>query len=46
MGQRAQDLFEQQGIEIVVGVSLPTPERLADDYLAGKLRGGANSCDH
>jgi predicted Fe-Mo cluster-binding NifX family protein len=46
MGQRAQTLFEQQGIEVVVGVPAATPEKLVGDYLAGELRGGANICDH
>lgn len=46
MGQRAQDLFAEQGIEVVVGAPATTPERLMDDYLAGELRGGANLCDH
>jgi NifU-like protein involved in Fe-S cluster formation/predicted Fe-Mo cluster-binding NifX family protein len=46
MGQRAQSLFADQGIEVVVGVPAATPEELASDYLAGELRGGANSCDH
>jgi predicted Fe-Mo cluster-binding NifX family protein len=46
MGQRAQDLFAGQGIEVMVGVPAATPERLVEDYLAGDLRGGANTCDH
>jgi predicted Fe-Mo cluster-binding NifX family protein len=46
MGQRAQDLFTGQGIEVVVGVPAATPEQLVTDYLAGELRGGVNSCDH
>ena len=46
MGQRAQDLFGRQGIEVVVGVPAATPEQLVTDYLAGELRGAVNSCDH
>jgi predicted Fe-Mo cluster-binding NifX family protein len=46
MGRRAQNLFAGQGIEVVVGVPAASPQRLAEDYLAGELRGGVNSCDH
>ena len=46
MGQRAQSLFEGQGIQVVVGVPAAPPEQLVGDYLAGELRGGVNSCDH
>lgn len=46
MGQRAQGLFAEQGIEVVVGASAGTPERLIGEYLAGTLRTGDNICDH
>ncbi|MFA4973966.1 MAG: NifB/NifX family molybdenum-iron cluster-binding protein [bacterium] len=46
MGQRAQDLFAEQGIEVVVGAACETPERLVNEYLAGTLKSGANLCDH
>jgi ATP-binding protein involved in chromosome partitioning len=46
MGQRAQGLFAQQGIQVVVGAAAETPERLVLDYLAGKLQTGENTCDH
>jgi len=46
MGQRAQDLFRQQGIEVLVGAPAETPEKLASDYLAGTLSPGQNACDH
>jgi len=46
MGQRAQGLFAQQGIEVVVGAPAETPERLVTDYLAGTLQAGENICDH
>jgi predicted Fe-Mo cluster-binding NifX family protein len=46
MGQRAQQLFAQNGIQVVMGA----PPDLADDvvtaYLAGTLQTGANPCDH
>jgi Mrp family chromosome partitioning ATPase/predicted Fe-Mo cluster-binding NifX family protein len=46
MGQRAQALFSQKGIEVVVGAGAETPERLVEDYLAGTLEAGENICDH
>ncbi|BAF58767.1 uncharacterized conserved protein [Pelotomaculum thermopropionicum SI] len=48
MGVRAQDLFRQNGIEVVVGVSPSngSPENIIMSYLAGSLQTGANLCDH
>ena len=46
MGQRAQALFAEQGIEVTVGASVETPEKLVADYLAGTLSVGQNACDH
>jgi predicted Fe-Mo cluster-binding NifX family protein len=46
MGQRAQQLFIQNGISVVLGASVHTPEQLAHSYLLGTLETGANICDH
>jgi len=46
MGQRAQDLFKEQGIEVLIGIAAETPEKLVGDYLIGKLQSGENICDH
>ena len=46
MGRRAQQLFAQQGIAVVVGAPGASPEQLAHDYLSGALRTGENICDH
>jgi predicted Fe-Mo cluster-binding NifX family protein len=46
MGQRAQGLFAQQGIKVVVGAPAEEPEKLALEYLAGTLQTGSNACDH
>lgn len=46
MGQRAQQLFTQNGIDVVVGASVHTPEQLAHAYLTGSLESGENICDH
>jgi len=46
MGQRAQQLFAQNEIAVVVGAPSETPEQLASAYLNGTLRTGDNICDH
>jgi len=46
MGQRAQGLFSQNGIEVVVGAPAETPEDIVSTYLAGTLEAGQNVCDH
>jgi len=46
MGQRAQQLFAQNDIKVVVGASSGTPEELVSAYLENKLQTGDNICDH
>ncbi|MCD6394860.1 MAG: P-loop NTPase, partial [Planctomycetes bacterium] len=46
MGQRAQQLFEQNDITVVVGASGDQPEQLVSAYLSGLLETGENICDH
>jgi predicted Fe-Mo cluster-binding NifX family protein len=46
MGSRAQALFEQQGIKVVVGAQPGCPEELVNAYLDGNLQVGSNVCDH
>jgi ATP-binding protein involved in chromosome partitioning len=46
MGQRAQRLFEQNNIEVVVGAVDNAPEQLVLQYLTGQLECGQNICDH
>jgi ATP-binding protein involved in chromosome partitioning len=46
MGQRAQGLFQQNGIEVVVGAAAASPEDIVQAYLAGTLESGDNVCDH
>ena len=46
MGRRAQQLFAQSGIAVVVGAPAETPEQLASAYVNGTLRTGDNICDH
>lgn len=46
MGQRAQSLFAENGIQVVVGAPAEKPEALAAAYMAGTLQSGPNVCDH
>ena len=46
MGQRALNLFAEQGIQVVLGASAETPEMLVENYMAGTLQTGENVCDH
>ncbi len=46
MGQRAQQLFTQNQIEVVVGAPAESPEELVRSYLNKTLQSGANLCDH
>lgn len=46
MGQRAQQLFAEQGINVIVGAPAQAADVLAGQYLAGTLSSGANLCDH
>ena len=46
MGQRAQQLFTQNGIKVVTGASTGSPEELVSAYLQDTLETGDNICDH
>ncbi len=46
MGSRAQSLFAEQKIEVVVGAPADLPENIVKAYLAGTLASGENVCDH
>lgn len=46
MGQRAQDLFAEQGITVCIGAGRLDPAELVRAWLAGELQSGANLCDH
>jgi len=46
MGQRAQQLFAQNSIKVVIGASDQAPEELVSAYLGNKLETGDNICDH
>ena len=46
MGSRAQALFAQNRIEVVVGAEGDEPEQIVRSHLAGILATGQNICDH
>jgi len=46
MGGRAQGLFEQQKITVIVGAPSDTPAAIVNAYLRGALQTGDNVCDH
>ena len=46
MGQRAQQLFTQNQIEVIIGAPSEQPEKIALAYLKGELVSGENICDH
>ena len=46
MGQRAQQLFNQNRINVVVGAAVDTPENLVSAYVNKTLQTGSNICDH
>jgi len=46
MGSRAQNLFAEKNIEVLVGAPAETPENIVKAYLEGALVSGENICDH
>lgn len=46
MGTRAQNLFQQNRIGVIVGVVESDPDKAVIDYLNGTLTKGNNICDH
>ncbi len=46
MGPRAQALFQQKRITVVIGVMENDPDKAVLNYLNGRLAIGENVCDH
>jgi len=46
MGSRAQNLFEQNRIKVIIGVLEGDPEKAVLNYISGTLATGDNICDH
>jgi predicted Fe-Mo cluster-binding NifX family protein len=46
MGMRAQQFFNEYGIEVVVGAPAEKPDTVALNWVNGTLVTGGNVCDH
>lgn len=46
MGEKARSLFNQNGVEVVVGAPIEAPRKVAEDYLGGVLQTTGNFCSH
>lgn len=46
MGMKAQELFQQQNIEVFLGIQTNDPKMLVEHYLNDQLESGQNLCDH
>jgi len=46
MGSRAQNLFQQNRIGVIIGAMEKDPEKAVISYLNGALTTGSNICDH
>jgi predicted Fe-Mo cluster-binding NifX family protein len=46
MGMRAQNIFQDQGITVVVGAPPEAPQQVVEAFLADHLQTGPNICDH
>jgi predicted Fe-Mo cluster-binding NifX family protein len=46
MGQRAQNIFTENGITVVIGAPSINPELVVAAWLDGTLQSGENICDH
>ncbi|MDX2446897.1 MAG: hypothetical protein QNK29_06845 [Desulfobacterales bacterium] len=46
MGHRAIELFNQAGVQVLVGAPVDVPEELVKSYLNQTLVAGGNVCDH
>ncbi|MCP4566871.1 MAG: ATPase [FCB group bacterium] len=46
MGGRAVGMFQQNGVEVVLGAPGGKPEEIVSAYMQGELITGENVCDH
>jgi ATP-binding protein involved in chromosome partitioning len=46
MGMRAQGIFQENGIQVIVGALEGDPEKAVLNHLNGSLSTGNNICDH
>ncbi len=46
MGMKAKEIFDQNNIEVYMGINSDNPEVLVQQYLGNQLRNAENMCDH
>jgi len=46
MGESAQQIFRQNGIRVITGAPMDSPESLVQQFLSNTLETGNNVCDH
>jgi len=46
MGDSAQVLFKNEGVELFIGAPVKPADELIKDYIHGALKRGVNSCSH
>lgn len=46
MGEQAQGLLKEKGIEVILGAPMDSPESLVHQYLSNSLVAGSNRCTH
>ncbi len=46
MGMRAQQIFNEFNVDVIVGAQAADPETVVRQWLTGTLTTGANVCDH
>ncbi|HOP62671.1 MAG TPA: NifB/NifX family molybdenum-iron cluster-binding protein [Spirochaetota bacterium] len=46
MGGRAISLFKEKGIDVITGAPTGDPSEIVEQFLAGTLATGSNTCDH
>ncbi len=46
MGHKALKHFDDQNIQVIVGMEAESTQKLVGNYLAGNVEEGSNLCDH
>ncbi len=46
MGMMANNLFTENGVQVVLGAKAEDVNKVVQDYVNGSLTTGANACDH
>ena len=46
IGQKAINIFNQNGINVHIGAQIQNPEQLVTDFINGNIQLNANLCDH